>query len=437
MTNSLRWPAGPSGKVLIELFQKFACRRQEMKLKIKNIIVFSCILLLVSLSCRDAAAKDKIDPQLWAKDQKIHREAVVVDTHCDTPMVIMGKDVDLGQRLQKGEVDFIRMKEGGLDASFFAVFVSNRLDKKHPSRKAFEMIDEIYNQVDKHPDLAEIARSPADIRRLDRAGKRAILIGMENGGPIEDSLRLLRNYYRLGVRYITLTHGSHNDICDSSTGGAPKWNGLSKFGEDVVKEMNRLGMIIDVSHISDEAFWDVLGVSAAPVFASHSCVRAICDVPRNLTDDMIKALARKNGVVQINFYSAFLDEEFKRKSAAAEKKMRPQVEKLREKYKDNRNEFWNAVLALAKKHGPPAPPIDSLMDHIDHIVKLVGVDYVGLGSDFDGAGSFPQGLEDVGGFPLITYHLLERGYKEEDIKKILGGNFLRFFEDVIAAAKNR
>jgi membrane dipeptidase len=407
-----------------------------MRQKLKNVItLFSCILLLVSLSYPETKAIEKIDPQLWEKALKIHQNAIVVDTHCDTPMVIMGKNINLGQRLKKGEVDFIRMREGGLDASFFAVFVSNRLDKQHPSGNALKMIDEIYNQVNNHPDLAEMAYSPSDIRRIHETGKRAILIGMENGGPIENSLRLLRNYHRLGVRYITLTHGSHNDICDSSTGGKPKWNGLSKFGEEVVKEMNRLGMIIDVSHISDEAFWDVLHVSQAPVFASHSCARSICDVPRNLTDEMIKALARKKGVVQINFYSAFLDEEFKTKSAEAEKKIRPQIEKLKEKYKENRNEFWNAVLVLVKKHGPPAPPIASLLDHIDHIVKLVGVEYVGLGSDFDGAGSFPKGLEDVSGFPLITYHLLKRGYREEDIKKILGGNFLRFFTEVLSASK--
>jgi membrane dipeptidase len=347
----------------------------------------------------------------------------------------MGKGLDLGQKLKSGEVDFVRMKEGGVDASFFAVFVSNRLDKEHPAKNALEMIDEIYIQVGKHPHLAEIAYTPTDIRRIEQTGRRAILIGLENGGPIENSLRLLRDYYRLGVRYITLTHSQHNDICDSATGGKPKWQGLSKFGEKVVAEMNRIGMIIDVSHISDEAFRDVLRVSNAPVFASHSCVRAICDVPRNLGDDMIKALAREKGLVQVNFYSAFLDETYKKESEAAEQKIRPQMEQLREKHKDDRNGYWNALLALWKKHGPPAPPIDVLIDHIDHIVKLVGSDYVGLGSDFDGAGSFPQGLEDVGGFPLITYHLLKRGYSEEDIKKILGGNFLRFFEQVIAVSK--
>ena len=406
-----------------------------MIVKFRNFVIVLCVLFLFIPLYQDAKAKEKVDPRLWEKALKIHDEAIVIDTHCDTPMAIMEKGLDLGQKLKSGEVDFIRMKEGGVDASFFAVFVSNRLDDKHPAKKALEMIDEIYNQVDNHPNLAEIACSPADIKRIHQGGKRAILIGMENGGPIEKSLRLLRDYYRLGVRYITLTHSRHNDICDSSTGGEPKWNGLSAFGEEVVAEMNRIGMIIDVSHISDEAFRDVLRVSKAPVFASHSCVRAICNVPRNLGDDMIKALARKKGLIQINFYSAFLDETYKKRSEAVERRLKPQMEQLREKHKDNRNAYWTALLSLWKKHGPPAPPIDVLIDHIDHIVKLVGSDYVGLGSDYDGAGSFPQGLEDVGGFPLITYHLLKRGYREEDIKKILGGNFLRFFEEVIAVSK--
>ncbi len=410
-----------------------------MKSANKTLYIFLCSLFLCSilagLSCGDVKAKEKIDPVLWEKALKIHQEAVVVDTHCDTPMAVMEGGFDLGQKQERTEVDFIRMKEGGLDASFFAVFVSNREDKNQPAKNALEMIDEIYRQVGNHPGLAELAFSPADIRRIEKTGKRAILIGMENGGPVQGSLRLLRDFYRLGVRYITLTHNDNNDICDSSTAAKPKWNGLSKFGEEMVAEMNRGGMMIDVSHISDEAFRDVLQLSQAPVFASHSCVRAICDVPRNLTDEMITALAQKRGVVQINFYSAFLDNDFRDASNKINKKLDPQFAKLRKKYKDNRNEFYKAAMELWKRESPPNPGIGILIDHIDHIVKLVGVDYVGLGSDFDGAGNFPQGLEDVRGFPLITYHLLKRGYTEEDIKKILGGNFLRVFEEVMAVSE--
>ena len=199
--------------------------------------------------------------------------------------------------------------------------------------------------------------------------------------------------------------------------------------------MNRLGMLIDVSHISDKSFWDVLETSSAPVFASHSCTRSLCEVNRNLTDDMIKALAAKGGVIQITFCSFFVDEEYKKAAAKNDKELEPQKKVLAEKYKDNQDAYWNALIALWKKTGPPSPKLESLIDHIDHVVKLVGVDYVGLGSDYDGSGSYPEGLENVSGFPLITYHLLKRGYSEEDIKKILGGNFLRVFEKVRQASK--
>jgi len=399
-----------------------------------KILLFG-LLIPILISALYLNSEEKIDAELWKKALKIHQEAIVVDTHCDTPMVMLDRGIDIGHKSDKNDVDLIRMKKGGLDASFFVVFISNQLDKKHPAKKALEMIDEIYQQVEKYSNLAEIAYSPQDIRRIHQTGKRAILIGMENGGPIESSLRLLRDYYRLGVRYITLTHNDNNDICDSSTSKKPRWNGLSEFGREVVKEMNRLGMIVDVSHISDDAFWDVLEVSQASVIASHSCVRSLCNVPRNMSDKMIKALAKNKGVIQINFYGGFLDEEISRKSEEIRKKIWPEREKLRKKYKNNEAEYWNAVIELWKKNAPPPPKIDVLIDHIDYVVNLVGVDYVGLGSDFDGASSYPQGLEDVTGFPLITYHLLKKGYKEEGIKKILGENLLRVFKEVIKTAK--
>ncbi|MCP5102365.1 MAG: membrane dipeptidase [bacterium] len=399
---------------------------------LKNVLIVLCILSVFSFSY--LSGEEKRDPQLWKKAMKIHDEAIVVDTHCDTPMVMLERGTDIGKRNTDTDVDLIRMKEGGLDASFFAVFISNTMDKKQPSKKALDMIDEIYRQVEKYPDLAEPAYSPRDIRDIHQKGKRAILIGMENGGPIEGSLRLLRIFYRLGVRYITLTHNGNNDICDSSNAEKPKWDGVSPFGREVIAEMNRLGMLIDVSHISDKAFWDVLKLSKAPVFASHSCARSLCDIKRNLTDDMIKALAKKDGVIQITFCSFFVDEEYKRVALANEKKIEPEKKKLREKYKDNDNAYWKEAMKLWRSVAPPAPRIESLIDHIDHVVKLVGIDHVGLGSDYDGTSSVPKGLDDVSGLPLITYHLLKRGYSEGDIKKILGGNFLRVFAKVIESA---
>jgi membrane dipeptidase len=400
------------------------------------------ILLAIVMVAGAVAAVSKVplfsaqdlDAELWRKALDIHRRAIVIDTHCDTPTVMLEKGIDIGQRSEQNNVDLIRMKEGGLDAAFFAIFVSNALDQQHPSAKALEMIDEVYRQIERYPELAAMAFSPQDIRWLHVEGKRAILLGMENGGPIEGSLRLLRDFYRLGVRYVTLTHGDNNDICDSSTAPAPRWNGLSEFGKTVVKEMNRLGMIVDVSHISDKAFWDVLETSQAPVIASHSCARALCSAPRNMSDEMIKALAAKGGVIQVNFYGGFLSQDIYQKSEENRKKLAPEIEKLKEQFKDNPEEFQKAIMEMWHKDSPPPPPIDILIDHIDHIARLVGADYVGLGSDFDGASSYPQGLQDVSGYPLITYHLLKRGYGEKDIQKILGGNFLRVFDEVVRTA---
>jgi membrane dipeptidase len=395
-----------------------------------NPVILILILLLHSLAYSHATLGEKVDKKLWAKALALHEEAIVIDTHCDTPMVMMSRGVDIGIRQVETEVDLPRMKEGGLDAVFFAIYVSNEMDLKHPFKEGMAIVDEVYRQVEKYPQLAEIATASADIYRLHRSGKRAILMGLENGGPIEDSLRFLRQFYRLGIRYITLTHARHNRICDSATGGKARWNGLSPFGKSVVAEMNRLGMVIDVSHVSDATFWQVVKLSKYPVMASHSCVRSLCHVPRNLSDDMIRAIARQGGVVQLNFYSAFLDEGYRKKSEEVEKKLAPQIEALREKYKGEEGEFWQAYGKLWRKHAPPRPSVDTLIDHVDYIVKLVGIDYVGLGSDFDGASSFPGGLGDVSKYPVITYHLLKRGYRPAAIKKILGGNFLRVFKAV-------
>jgi membrane dipeptidase len=396
----------------------------------KGLLIGLVLIFTTAIMNAKIRAQENIDRELWEKALKIHKEAIVIDTHCDTPMIMMTRGIDIGKKNDFNDVDLIRMKDGGVDAIFFAVFISNEMDDKNPSKLALETIDEIYRQVEKYPELAEMAFSADDIIRISKMGKRAILIGMENGGPIEDSLRLLRIFYRLGVRYITLTHNNNNNISDSSNAKEPKWNGLSDFGKEVVKEMNRLGMMIDVSHISDKAFYDVIELSEAPVIASHSCVRSLCNVPRNMSDDMIKALAKKGGVIQINFFSGFLDEEFYKKSEKIREELKPQIDDLKKKYGDNTKEYWAAAIELWRKNSLPAPKIEVLIDHIDYVVKLVGADYVGLGSDFDGAGSYPPGLEDITGFPLITYHLLKRGYSETDIKKILGGNLLRVFKEV-------
>ncbi len=386
----------------------------------KDSLIFILFIVVIFLMFTEVKIKgqEDADKELWEKALKIHNDAIVIDTHCDTPMIMMTRGIDIGKRNDFNDVDLIRMKEGGVDAIFFAVFISNEMDDKNPSKIALETIDEIYRQVERYPEIAEIAYSVEDILRISKSNKRAILIGLENGGPIEDSLRLLRIFYKLGVRYITLTHSNNNNICDSSTAKEAKWNGLSPFGKEVIKEMNRLGMIIDVSHISDKAFYDVLEISEAPVIASHSCVRKLCNVERNMSDEMIKALAEKGGVIQINFFSGFLDENFFKESEKIRQKLMPQINEIKSKYGDNTKEYWAAAIELWRKNALPSPKIDILIDHIDYVVKLAGIDYVGLGSDFDGAGSFPVGLEDITGFPLITYNLLKRGYSADDIKKI-------------------
>ena len=400
----------------------------------RDLIGFSLFLLLALIISNSLASQEEIDKGLWQKALKIHQKAIVIDTHADTPGKMLRQNFDIGIRSDEGHIDLIRMKEGGLDAQFMSVFVAQSRQGEGAAHHALQLIDAIRQQVEANSDKAAMTYSPADIRRIHSQEKIAILMGMENGIPVEKSLRLLRNFHRLGIRYITLCHGGSNFICDSST-DEPKWNGLSDFGKEMVEEMNRLGIMIDVSHISDQAFWDVLKTSQAPVIASHSCTRALCDVERNLSDDMIKALAKKGGVVQLAYVSSFLSQDYLNKSNERREKLAPIINELREKYKDDREGFYRKLTALYEKHPITPPPVTSLIDHIDHIVKLVGVDYVGLGSDFDGTSSVPQGLEDVSKLPIITYHLLKRGYKEEEIIKILGGNLLRVFEKVEEVAR--
>lgn len=392
-------------------------------------LILAAAVLFTAFSIVSAQETGELNDPLMERAQQIHDRAVVVDTHVDTPLLMSGRGLDIGVRNDFGRVDLPRMAEGGLDAIFLAVFVSNELDDRNPSRKALETIDVIYRQVGRYPELAEMAFSSDDIRRIVKSGRRAVLIGMENGGPVEESLALLRTYYRLGVRYITLTHNSSNHICDSST-DQPKWEGLSPFGIEMVGEMNRLGMMIDVSHISDAAFYDVAEHSEAPVIASHSGVRALCDVPRNLSDEMLMKLAENGGVIQIVFYSGFLDENYAEESERVRKKLEPEFERLRKETGDDREEFYRKAFPLWEKHAPPAPEASVLIDHIDHAVKIAGINHVGIGSDFDGAGSFPAGIEDSSDYGLITYHLLKRGYREEDISRILGENLLRVMEEV-------
>lgn len=396
----------------------------------KTAALLLAALILITLAwSAPASAAEALDPGLMRRARALHERAIVVDTHVDTPLLMSGRDFFIGRRNDRGHLDLVRMKEGGVDAVFMAVFVSNEFDDRSPAQRALQTIALIHQQVGLSSALAEMAYSSADIRRIHATGRRAVLIGMENGGPVEGSLEKLRIFQRLGVRYITLTHNKSNPICDSST-DEPRWGGLSPFGIELVAEMNRLGMMIDVSHISDDAFFDVIEHSRAPVIASHSGARALCSSPRNLSDEMLAALAAGGGVVHIIFYSGFLSDGYAEQEAAARERLRPQFERLREEAEGDRGLFYARAMSLWGEHAPEPPGIDVLIDHIEHAVRVAGIDHVGLGSDYDGAGSFPPGLEDVSGYPLITYHLLGRGYAEEDVLKILGGNLLRVFEEI-------
>jgi membrane dipeptidase len=355
-----------------------------------------------------------------AEVEQVQRSALLIDTHND----ITGRTVDgfdIGKPSTKTDTDIPRLQKGGVGAQFFAVYVAAKYAKDHQSaHRALEMIDTVrHDIVGRYPNVFELATTAADIERIHRQGKIAALMGIEGGHAIEDSLRLLRDYYALGVRYMTLTHVNTNDWADSSGDiNDPKvkhHSGLTDFGKNVVREMNRLGMIVDISHVADKTFWDALAVSSAPLMASHSSCRALTPAPRNMTDEMIVALAKKGGVIQINFNCSYLSTPALKDQTAFEKTHGDDEEAEKRAYAAG--EIPRATLA-------------DVVAHIDHVVKIAGVDAVGLGSDFDGVSCTPAGLDDVSKFPNLTRALLEKGYSAEDIRKIYGGNTLRLMHAV-------
>ncbi|KAB7729234.1 membrane dipeptidase [Rudanella paleaurantiibacter] len=371
------------------------------------------------------------DDRLVKKARAIHARVLTLDTHADAPINLQKEGFDLGvaHDVKKGgtQIDFPRMKQGGMDAMFFAVYMAQgpRTPEGHAraKEKALDIFDRIHTSLRKYPNLAELATSPADAYRIEKLGRRAVFIGMENGYPVGEDLSLLKTYYDLGCRYITLSHFANNAICDSATDpDGPVHNGLSPFGREVVAEMNRLGIMIDVSHVSDKTFYDVLALSKAPVIASHSNARALCEFPRNMSDEMIRALAAKGGVVQVNFVSDYLRKPSDAhrqalnsvRMAGVGKVLTPDVEARIEAKTDS----------IKRVYASERASVADVVNHIDHIVKLVGIDHVGIGSDFDGGGAV-NGMEDVSQIENLTIELVRRGYSETDIAKIWGGNLLR------------
>jgi membrane dipeptidase len=370
----------------------------------------------------------------------IHESAIVVDTHADTPQRFLDGNFDIGSTdpADIGHISLDKARAGNLGAEFFSIWVDPELNQGHFAQRTFDLIDSVYEQAARHPDRMMMAFSVEDIEHAHKQKKLAALMGIEGGHSIENDIHLLRDFYRLGVRYMTLSWSNTNEWADSLGDiDDPKiqhHNGLTDFGKQVVLEMNRLGMMVDISHVADKTFWDVIATSKAPVIASHSSARALSNHPRNMTDDMLRAVAKNGGVVHVNFFSAFDDQKYLDAFLAQSKEQNAAVKQYIAKQRaagqavsyidqDRIEREWSAKI--------PRPPLKSLIDNIDHIAKVAGVDHVGLGSDFDGvSGATPEGIDSAADLPKITQALLDRGYSATDIHKILGGNTLRVFKEV-------
>jgi len=399
-------------------------------------------LLLPLLSgCLVASSFSQSAPDaVSAKARQIHNSAIIVDTHADTPQRFLDEKFDIGNTDPKdrGHISLDKARAGNLGAEFFSIWVEPNTNQGRFGQHTLDLIDAVYEQAERHPDRVTMAFSVADIERAHKQKKLAALMGIEGGHSIENDIHLLRDFYRLGVRYMTLSWSNTNEWADSSGDiDDPKvehHNGLTDFGREVVREMNRMGMMVDISHVSDKTFYDAIAATKAPVIASHSSSRELTDHPRNMTDDMLRAVAKNGGVVQVNFFNAFIDENFRKAFEAQSKERDAAVAAYIKERKDaGQPVTYLDIDRIEREWGAkvPRPPLKSLIDHIDHIAKTAGIDHVGLGSDFDGvSGATPEGIDSAADLPKITQALLDRGYNEKEIHKILGGNLLRVFGEV-------
>ena len=388
------------------------------------------IAILMAAVCLPAAQRSPAAARKIAEQALQH--AIIVDTHADTPQMMLDEGYDLADPSSPYMISIPKMRKGHLGAEFFSIWVPVDWPRQDLIHRALDLIDVVNEQVARHSDSLGMARSAVDVVRLHRQHKIAILMGLEGGHIIIDDLRVLDNFYRLGVRYMTLTHTRDTDWADSS-GDKPRHHGLTPFGRQVVERMNRLGMMVDISHVSDKTFYDAVAASKAPVIASHKARQEECDAPRNMTDDMIRTLAKNGGVMDINYYSAFLDPQFRAAANRISKQVDAAIAAARKQRESEGKTLSYAAenaIRVKMQANLPQPDYRVIADHIDHAVKVGGIDHVGLGSDFDGIDAIPRGMEDSSKLPTLVEELARRGYSEKDLEKILGGNVLRVMRQV-------
>ncbi|PYS23925.1 MAG: membrane dipeptidase [Acidobacteria bacterium] len=422
---------------------KFPRRHRAL---IRGALLATCIVgSLVFSNCRTSNQKDSPKSKMNNSSEttvsndppSVHRRAIVVDMHADTAQRLVDENVDLEQRLVDGHFDAVRAKEGGLDAQFFSIWVEPELfggGGASAMKRADVQIEAVRNLASKHPETWELATTAADIRRIADSGKIAALMGMEGGYAIDEKIENVERYYKMGVRYMSPAWSVSTSWAGSSGDEIGKMRGLTDFGNQVIREMNRLGMMVDVSHVSDRTFLDIVNTSTKPVIATHSGCRAITNVPRNLTDEMIVALAKTGGVVNVIFYPEHIEPGYSEKKKKVDAEIASLVQRASDEEKGDvahKKLARDRVRAQEYLKRLPAVSVSRIVDHINHIVKLAGIDHVGIGSDFDGIQAVPADLKSVADLPNLTKELLRRGYSESDIDKILGGNMLRVMEEVI------
>jgi membrane dipeptidase len=394
--------------------------------------LLSVLLLIVFFTCTNDSqdGNNTLDPEIKTKAEQLASQFLIIDTHIDLPYRLEEEWEDISERTEKGHFDYPRAKLGGLNAAFLSIYVPPKYEGLEGGKDLAESLIRTVEQIAaNHHDKFKIALSVEDLRNNFNKGIISFPLGMENGTPVEGEIRNVQYFYDRGIRYIGLVHSKSNHLGDSSYDENRKWNGLSNFGKDVVREMNRLGIIVDVSHLSDSAFYDVIKISAAPVIASHSSCRFFTKGwERNMNDEMIKKLAEYGGIIMINFGSSFLDNKFRLARAEWKRKVKEWQEEHELDEPDEQTQDYIKRSSLEYKQNMVY--VSKLVDHVDHVVKLAGIDYVGFGSDFDGVSDLPIGLEDVSKYPNIIYELIKRNYSEEDIQKICSGNLLRVWSEV-------